>query len=141
MLFEYEDAQCEYPERLVAEWLMEAAAAGAVPLNYCEVLGVPVTNGRARGVIVRDHISGRKNSSKDAYLQLHRSMGRPDMPSLGIGHRRAHGRLRGTHLVLPRFAGAPYSAIYTQADGGRKIFVIPWDRQILLGTTEVRPGR
>src|SRR5438128_1630982 len=28
-LFDYEDAQCEFPERLAAEWLVEAAYAGA----------------------------------------------------------------------------------------------------------------
>src|SRR5207302_4530098 len=27
--FDYEDAQCEFPERLVAEWLSEATTAGA----------------------------------------------------------------------------------------------------------------
>ena len=29
-VFSYEDAQCEFPERLVAEWLVEATEAGAV---------------------------------------------------------------------------------------------------------------
>ncbi|MGB7132038.1 MAG: FAD-dependent oxidoreductase, partial [Candidatus Sulfotelmatobacter sp.] len=32
--FDYEDAQCEFPERLVAEWLTEAIAAGAVVRNH-----------------------------------------------------------------------------------------------------------
>src|SRR5579862_6729258 len=35
-LFNYEDAQCEFPERLVAEWLTEAIAAGAVVRNHTE---------------------------------------------------------------------------------------------------------
>src|SRR5690242_6288103 len=30
LLLNYEDAQCEFPERLVAEWMTEAADAGAV---------------------------------------------------------------------------------------------------------------
>src|SRR6202007_1264711 len=29
-IFNYEDAQCEFPERLVAEWLLEAVEAGAL---------------------------------------------------------------------------------------------------------------
>ncbi|MGZ4789133.1 MAG: FAD-dependent oxidoreductase, partial [Terriglobales bacterium] len=37
-VFAYEDAQCEFPERLVAEWLREAVAAGAQVRNRCEVL-------------------------------------------------------------------------------------------------------
>ena len=38
LLLNYEDAQCEFPERLVAEWVTEAAEAGAVIRNHCEVL-------------------------------------------------------------------------------------------------------
>src|SRR5260370_4878847 len=36
--FNYEDAQCEFPERLVAEWLMEAVEAGA---NFPDHVGRP----------------------------------------------------------------------------------------------------
>jgi glycerol-3-phosphate dehydrogenase len=139
-LFEYEDAQCEYPERLLAEWLMEATAAGAVPLNYCEALEVTVSHSRARGVIVRDRITGREELLEGQFIfnctgpwadKICQASGVDTAGSMV-------GGVRGTHLVLPHFAGAPSSAIYTQADDGRKIFIIPWDRQILLGTTEVR---
>src|SRR5438309_11976512 len=58
-IFNYEDAQCEFPERLVAEWMMEAAAAGAVIRNHCEVVAVDIAQGRARGVLLRDRISGK----------------------------------------------------------------------------------
>jgi len=37
-IYDYEDAQCEFPERLVAEWLTEAMEAGAVVRNHSEVL-------------------------------------------------------------------------------------------------------
>src|SRR5580700_6236904 len=57
--FNYEDAQCEFPERLVAEWLVEAVEAGAVVRNHTEVLAVDVTHGRARGVLLRDRITGK----------------------------------------------------------------------------------
>jgi glycerol-3-phosphate dehydrogenase len=40
--FDYEDAQCEFPERLVAEWLMEAVDAGAIVRNHMEALAVDV---------------------------------------------------------------------------------------------------
>jgi glycerol-3-phosphate dehydrogenase len=58
-IFNYEDAQCEFPERLVAEWMTEAGTAGAVVRNHCEVLAVDVTQGRARGLLLRDRISGK----------------------------------------------------------------------------------
>jgi glycerol-3-phosphate dehydrogenase len=39
--------------------------------------------------------------------------------------------------VLPRFAGAPSAALYSEAADGRPVFVLPWNDQILVGTTEV----
>ena len=46
----------------------------------------------------------------------------------GIANLRMIGGVRGSHLVLPRFSGAPESAVYTEALDGRPIFVIPWNR-------------
>ena len=47
------------------------------------------------------------------------------------------GGIRGSHIVLPRFSGSPAAAIYTEAVDGRPIFVLPWNDQVLVGTTEV----
>jgi len=47
------------------------------------------------------------------------------------------GGLRGSHIVLPRFTGSPNIALYTEAVDGRPIFVLPWNDQVLVGTTEV----
>ena len=47
------------------------------------------------------------------------------------------GGVRGSHIVMPRFAGAPDAAVYTEAVDKRPIFVIPWNEQVLVGTTEV----
>jgi len=55
----------------------------------------------------------------------------------GIATPRMIGGVRGSHLVLPRFAGAPQQAIYSEAIDGRPIFVIPWNDQLLVGTSEV----
>ena len=146
-IFNYEDAQCEFPERLVAEWMLEAAEAGAVVRNHCEVLAVDVAQGRARGVLLRDRITG-KDARVDAGWILNcsgpwadricqRSAVRTSKPMLG--------GVRGSHIVLPRFSGAPSVALYTEAADGRPIFVLPWNEQVLVGTTEVPdtgdPGR
>jgi glycerol-3-phosphate dehydrogenase len=47
------------------------------------------------------------------------------------------GGVRGSHIVLPRFSGSPNAAVYAEGADGRPIFVIPWNDQILVGTTEV----
>lgn len=138
-IFNYEDAQCEFPERLVAEWLAEAVEAGAVVRNHCEVLAVDVMHGRARGVLLRDRISGKDERADAAWILnctgpwadriCQRSSVRTTKPMLG--------GVRGSHIVFPRFPGSPNTALYTEAADGRPVFVIPWNDQVLVGTTEV----
>jgi glycerol-3-phosphate dehydrogenase len=139
LLLNYEDAQCEFPERLTAEWMTEAAEAGAVVRNHCEVLAINIAQGRARGVLLRDRISG-KDERVDAGWVLNctgpwadricqRSTVRTGKPMLG--------GIRGSHIVLPRFSGSPTAALYTEATDGRPVFVLPWNEQLMIGTTEV----
>ncbi|HXM67227.1 MAG TPA: glycerol-3-phosphate dehydrogenase/oxidase [Candidatus Acidoferrum sp.] len=145
--FNYEDAQCEFPERLVAEWLMEAVEAGAVVRNHMEALAVDVTHGRIRGVLLRDQLSGRDERVDAAWVincsgpwadrVCQRSSIRTGKPMVG--------GVRGSHILLPRFPGSPNTAVYAEAADGRPFFVLPWNDQILVGTTEVAdsgdPGR
>ena len=138
-IFNYEDAQCEFPERLVAEWATEAAEAGAVLRNHCEVIAIDVVQGRARGVLFRDRLTG-KDMRVDAGWIINctgpwadrvcaRSAVRTGKPMIG--------GVRGSHIVLPRFPGAPTTALYSEASDGRPIFILPWNEQVLVGTTEV----
>jgi glycerol-3-phosphate dehydrogenase len=139
LLFNFEDAQCEFPERLTAEWMLEAAAAGAVVRNHSEVLAVEIAQGRARGVLLRDRTTG-KEQRVDATWVLNctgpwvdricqRSTVRTKKPLIG--------GVRGSHIVLPRFTEAPTASLYTEAGDGRPVFVLPWNEQILVGTTEM----
>ncbi len=138
-LFPYEDAQCEFPERLVAEWLREAIAAGAVARNHAEVLAVETAHGRVRGVVLRDVMTSAECRVTAAAL-VNATGPWADRLCRGSGihtPRPMVGGLRGSHIVLPRFAGAPHTAIYAEALDGRPIFIIPWNAQLLVGTTEI----
>jgi glycerol-3-phosphate dehydrogenase len=137
--YNYEDAQCEFPERLVAEWLMEAVDAGATVRNHMEALAVDVSHGRTRGVLLRDQITGR-DQRVDAGWVINCSGPWADRVCQRSSIRMAKpmlGGVRGSHIVLPRFSGSPSAAIYTEAVDGRPIFVLPWNDQLLVGTTEV----
>jgi glycerol-3-phosphate dehydrogenase len=137
--FDYEDAQCEFPERLVAEWLMEAVDAGAIVRNHMEALAVDVAHGRVRGVLLRDQITER-DARVDAGWVINCSGPWADRVCQRSSIRMAKpmlGGVRGSHIVLPRFPGWPNAAVYTEAADGRPIFVLPWNDQILVGTTEV----
>ncbi len=134
-----EDAQCEFPERLVAEWLVEAARAGAVVRNHAQVLAVEVQNGRARKVVFRDWLDGGESRVTSAWIVnatgpwadriCQRSNINTQHPMIG--------GVRGAHIVVPRFNSAPDVAVYTEADDGRPVFFIPWQGQLLVGSTEV----
>ncbi len=138
-VFSYEDAQCEFPERLVAEWLVEATEAGAVARNHAQVLAVDVRHRRVVGVLLRDQLSGKEERVEATWIInatgpwadriCQRSRIQTPHPMVG--------GVRGSHIVLPRFAGAPDAAVYTEAVDKRPIFVIPWNEQVLVGTTEV----
>jgi glycerol-3-phosphate dehydrogenase len=139
-VFAYEDAQCEFPERLVAEWLREAAHSGASFLNHCEVLTVERGGGHVSGVRVRDRLTNQEPTVHCDWVInatgpwadsiCTRSNIKLDEPMIG--------GVRGAHILLPTFAGAPNAAVYTEAIDGRPIFVIPWAGQLLVGTTEVK---
>jgi glycerol-3-phosphate dehydrogenase len=136
--FNYEDAQCEFPERLVAEWLREAAASGATVRNHTEALAVDVSHGRVHGVLLRDLISG-KDQRVEAGWVINCSGPWVDRVCQRSSIRMAKpmvGGVRGSHIVLPRFSGSPNVAVYTEAVDGRPIFVLPWNDQVLAGTTE-----
>ena len=57
-IFDYEDAQCEFPERLVTQWLLEAVQAGCEVRNHTAVLAVEASNGRVTGARLRNELSG-----------------------------------------------------------------------------------
>ena len=141
-VFRFDDAQCEFPERLVAEWLVEAIASGAVARNHTEALSVEVRNRRCTGIFLRDRLSGQEQHVEANWIinatgpwvdgLCHRANLQIKNPMIG--------GVRGTHIVLPQFTDAPKAAIYAEAVDGRPIFVVPWNQQMLVGTTEIPDG-
>jgi glycerol-3-phosphate dehydrogenase len=138
-VFSFEDAQCEFPERLVAEWLVDAIESGAVVRNHTQVLAVDIRHGRAKAVLMRDELSGKEERVEANWIinatgpWADRMCQRSRIDTKG----QMVGGVRGSHIVLPRFPGAPDAAVYTEAIDRRPVFVIPWNDQILVGTTEV----
>ena len=142
-IFSFEDAQCEFPERLVAEWLVEAVRAGCQARNHTRVLAVRTSNGCATGAVLRDELNGHE-ASMDAKWIINATGPWADQVCRNSGlhtNQPMVGGVRGSHIVLPKFAGAPNAAVYTEAVDGRPIFIIPWNEQILVGSTEVPDDR
>jgi glycerol-3-phosphate dehydrogenase len=138
-IFDYEDAQCEFPERLVAEWLTEAIAAGAVARNHTQVMAVDIAHGRARGLLLRDWTNNTEEKIEATWV-INASgpwVDRVCQRSSVKTKRPLVTGVRGSHIVLPQFPGAPSTAVYSEAVDARAIYVIPWNEQILVGATHV----
>ncbi|MBV8477179.1 MAG: glycerol-3-phosphate dehydrogenase/oxidase [Acidobacteria bacterium] len=138
-MFSFDDAQCEFPERLVAAWMGDAARAGAMVRNHSRVLAVDVVAGRAVGLLIRDLLSGRDERIRAGWV-INASGPWADRICQRSGIQTPTpmiGGVRGSHIILPQFREAPEAAVLTEAMDGRPIFVIPWNGQLMVGTTEV----
>jgi len=138
-VFDYEDAQCEFPERLVAEWLVEAIAAGAVARNHTQVMAIDVAHGRARGLLLRDWTRNLEEKIEATWIiNATGPWADRTVQRSGLKMRRPMVMgVRGSHVVLPNFPGAPGAAVYSEAIDGRRLYVMPWNEQILVGATHV----
>jgi glycerol-3-phosphate dehydrogenase len=136
-IFDYQDAQCEFPERLAAEWLIEAWRRGAVVRNHAEVQ--EINRGNSLAVLYRDTLSDEEDTiTADAVVNATGPWVDSVCEAAFPHSEKLIDGVRGSHILLERFAGAPDTAIYTEAPDGRPFFVIPWNGQLLVGTTELR---
>ncbi len=135
----YFDAQVTFAERLVLENLIAARSAGAVIKTHCEVREIRVSDGRVCSVAYSDasgsehEVSVRTvvNASGPWVDQVLKLAPRPS--------KRFVGGTKGSHIVVGRFKGAPSDAFYVEAAADcRPFFIIPWNDQYLIGTTDIR---
>ena len=136
----YFDAQITFAERLVLENIIAAKEAGAEVRNYSPVIGINVAEGKVRGLQFVDIFSGREteisarvviNASGPWVDRVLATVNR-EMPTF-------MGGTKGSHIIVGEFPGAPAAAFYVEAHkDGRPFFIIPWNGQYLIGTTDIR---
>ncbi len=136
---QYFDAQVTYAERLVLENVIAASENGARVLNYSPVTGFQCHEDGIHHVRFNDRL-GREQlvgarvivNASGPWVDQVLSLGDETVPRL-------MGGTKGSHIVVGEFAGAPESAIYVEASAdGRPIFIVPWNGQYLIGTTDIR---
>jgi glycerol-3-phosphate dehydrogenase len=135
----YYDAQVEFPERLVLANVVSACEFGAEVLTHTRVTGFAVEDGKVFGV---EFISedGQKDLAEAAVVinaagpWIDQVLERVPLESPKL-----IGGTKGSHIVVPPFPDAPANAIYLEArSDGRPIFIVPWNKLYLIGTTDVR---
>ena len=131
----YYDCQVEFAERLVVENVLSARENSCEVLTYAQVTNINpgtvefIRSGSDHTEIVR------------ATLVINAAGPWVDrvLANSGAATERLIGGTKGSHVVVRSFAGAPPMAIYVEAESDRRpFFVIPWNSNYLIGTTDVR---
>lgn len=142
----YYDAQVEYAERLTVENAIAAGQAGAVTITYARVDRLLREGNVVTGVGFTDLLGGDTQEVRSA-ATINVSGPWVDEVLAGDGGDAAGGHpqqpliggTKGSHIVVDPFPGAPRDALYIEARrDGRPFFVIPWNGQYLIGTTDER---
>ena len=137
--FRFGDAQTD-DARLVLRVLTEAAAAGAVALNYAAAEHLLREDGRVIGVHLADRARDRSAEVR-AGIVVNATGAWADRLRAELGVPPRIRPLRGSHLTFPawRFPMAQAVTVSHPHDG-RPVFFIPWEGVTLIGTTDVDHG-
>ena len=133
----YWDAQTD-DARLVLATMRSAARVGALVANYAEATSLLKPDGRVRGAVVHDVLSGETRTVRalvvvnaggpwvDALRRMDDSAARPLL------------RLtKGAHVAVPRRRiGHERAITLFSAIDGRVMFVLPWGELSYIGTTD-----
>jgi glycerol-3-phosphate dehydrogenase len=135
----YYDAQVEFPERLVVENAVAAREFGAEVLTHTRVTKLAVKNGKVSGV----EFVGEDGLKEFAEARVVINAAGPWIDQVldqaPVESPKLIGGTKGSHIVVAPFPSAPENAIYVEArSDGRPIFIIPWNKLYLIGTTDVR---
>jgi glycerol-3-phosphate dehydrogenase len=134
----YFDGQVEFAERLVLENALAAKEFGATIATYSRVDELIVEERAVLGVAFTD-LKSNETGIATAKLTINASGPWVDRLASGMGAERMIGGTKGSHIVVAPFAGAPASGLYIEARMDRRpFFIIPWNSNYLIGTTDIR---
>lgn len=135
----YYDGHVEFPERLVLENVLSAREHGATVVTYAKAKRLLMEDARVAGVEVTGRLNGDQANVRSSIVV---NAAGPWVDELLVEARPTSplvGGTKGSHLVVRPFPQAPSTAVYVEAQtDGRPIFVIPWNGNYLIGTTDIR---
>jgi len=133
----YWDAQTD-DARLVIATIRSAIRAGALAANYVETTALLKPDGRVRGAVVRDVLTGqtasiRANVVVNATGPWSDHLRRLDDPQAAPMLRLT----KGAHVTVPRRRmGNEHAVTLLSQLDGRVMFVLPWGELSYIGTTD-----
>lgn len=122
--------------RLVLAVVRSAADAGAVVANYAEAIETVQQDGRVAGLRVRDRLDGSLVGLQ-ARVVVNATGAWIDWLRSGRGGAATVRPTKGIHVFLPRDrVGNKEAVVLSARRDGRVVFVLPWGRLTLVGTTD-----
>ena len=135
----YYDAQVEFPERLVEANVQSARAFGTEVLTHTRVTGFAVEDGKVSGIEFISEAGQKQLAEAAVVINAAGPWIDYVLERAPVESPKLIGGTKGSHLVMSPFPSAPANAIYLEArSDGRPIFIIPWNKLYLIGTTDVR---
>lgn len=135
----YYDAQVTFAERLVLENLLAARSAGAEIRTHCEVTAIKVADGAVESIAFNDYAGRSGSVAVKAIVNAAGPWVDRVLDVAPVRTKRLIGGTKGSHIIVGKFDGAPHDAFYVEAAAdGRPFFIIPWNNQYLIGTTDIR---
>ncbi|MGK5640070.1 FAD-dependent oxidoreductase [Streptomyces sp. URMC 126] len=124
--------------RVAVMTVRAAVESGAVVLNHAEVTGLRFTHGKVSGAELKDRVDGTEfgidarvvlNATGPWVDHLRKMEDKGAAPSIRLS--------KGAHIVMKR--KSPWkAAMATPIDKYRITFALPWEDQLLLGTTDTQ---
>ena len=135
----YYDAQVEFPERLVMENVSSAHALGAAVLTHTRVTRLAVGDGKVSGVEYVSDAGETQFAEGTTVINAAGPWIDQVLDHAPVKSPKLIGGTKGSHIIVPPFPSAPENALYVEArSDGRPIFIIPWNKLYLIGTTDIR---
>ena len=133
----YYDAQTD-DARLVIATVRSAIRAGALAANYVETTALLKPDGRVRGAIVRDVLTGETASIRANVVVNATGPWSDHLRQLDDPHAAPSLRLtKGAHVTVPRRRlGNEHAVTLLSQIDGRVMFALPWGDLSYVGTTD-----
>jgi glycerol-3-phosphate dehydrogenase len=135
----YCDAQVEFPERLVEANVRSARELCAEVRTHTRVTGFAVADSKVIGVEFISEDGQKQYAEAHVFINAAGPWIDYVLERAPVESPKLIGGTKGSHLIVPPFPTAPSNAIYLEARSDRRpIFIIPWNKLYLIGTTDVR---
>jgi glycerol-3-phosphate dehydrogenase len=123
--------------RLVIEVLKSAVTEGADVVNYLEVTGFQAENNRVTAVECHDRYSGKELIIKcKSCVNAAGVWSDKLLKKLDDTWRPTVSPAKGVHIMVPPSAFETNSALFLPTVDHRYVFVVPWQRALMIGTTD-----